>query len=813
MSFVNIAIAQKKVKKRPNTLYSSSSLNYWVSDADSDLAWLVFVDNDDVVSYNNPRQNEYDKKYNLEFKDHFYVTDSKEDMIRICKTKIGPNFKIVKNSYKDYGWVHINDMLLCNQSLKDYRSGISKKAFLLNKLSDVKEILKLEKREIVKLYTHPIEGEVIGNKTIYEFYFVYKYEGNRVLLGKSFSLNSRSGSDNIVGWVRRSRISEWNTRVCLEPNFSDDAFLERSEDENLRVVAYSNETAVKNHVSYGVKSPIPEDIVWANDPVLIDEAKLANLNPNRFKGPVMRFPLLKDNTTYFTSGLIGEIQVKTFGEQLSEIEEIHYSNIQQEFNKQREASKSYNIFFLIEASPSMKPYKEKIISIIENINSKIPNAQSSRVGIGLYRDVRDGDDILQIKELESDKSEISNFIREASFERTNANDTYRSMYYGIVESIQDAGFDKLNNNILCVIGNNADYTASAERRLKAKAESHPTYFVLNDVAQAMAEVNLSLIGIQLNNEGNRSNRKFVDQLSVLMEQNSTIQNNIFKNVQEYFGVNVINPSLPNIDDEIKIKLIGGPKYSAIFRPNSGSSFNAENIDNYLSEAFVELDNYTMKFWDQVSKVIDDGSSFEDISAGGAQNGFGLILEKLMREGNRWSKDDIKFLVKNKYKLYTEVFLPKKYESASNDCFSYVLFMPDKELESYIKKLRYLEDCSDSDPTEQRECLFESFTTLARQLTGESIVDDRMSTEELRAKLEGLTAETSKSIWPSKFRNFMFKDIKNRRKVSDEEVIALVDEIIKNKERLEKIFDLKHNYEFSFTEQDNLYYWIPIEFTL
>ena len=93
-------------------------------------------------------------------------------------------------------------MLLWTDGLISPNSGIHQKAFLLNKADEVKKIIS-EKKDFAQIYKSPNSTDIIEEKNIYEFYFVFKKEDNRYLISKEASISTATLDDEIVGWVDR----------------------------------------------------------------------------------------------------------------------------------------------------------------------------------------------------------------------------------------------------------------------------------------------------------------------------------------------------------------------------------------------------------------------------------------------------------------------------------------------------------------------------------------------------------------------------------------------------------------------------------
>ena len=149
--------------------------------------WIVICDREDAQTYTtiNKDGSEANPKEKLKFKDWFYVSDENQTHIRIFKGNVNTASLKVEGTARDFGWIAKESILLWTSGLEDSKTKIASKAFLLNKAEEVKKIMKLEKKEIVKIFKGPETGEVIGDKSIYEFYFVMKKEGGKFLLSKN----------------------------------------------------------------------------------------------------------------------------------------------------------------------------------------------------------------------------------------------------------------------------------------------------------------------------------------------------------------------------------------------------------------------------------------------------------------------------------------------------------------------------------------------------------------------------------------------------------------------------------------------------
>ena len=81
-----------------------------------------------------------------------------------------------------------------------------------------------------------------------------------MLVGKNVNLSSRTIKENLVGWVRTSKAVSWDTRIALEPNFSQAAFDERKNSKDLRLIAYGTQVNADKHAKEGRAPSATEDI-------------------------------------------------------------------------------------------------------------------------------------------------------------------------------------------------------------------------------------------------------------------------------------------------------------------------------------------------------------------------------------------------------------------------------------------------------------------------------------------------------------------------------------------------------------------------
>ncbi len=141
---------------------------------------------------------------------------------------------------KPIGWRNKSELFLYfgAEFTDEGTSLIHKKCVILNNKEVVEKIAAGEMSESeVPFYHDPFSKKIIGNVPLYFIYFVYKTENDRLLIGKNYRCPVDQFNTEIIGWIDKDRIHEYNTRICFEPNYLEDAvaFRKCNEDYKSRV--------------------------------------------------------------------------------------------------------------------------------------------------------------------------------------------------------------------------------------------------------------------------------------------------------------------------------------------------------------------------------------------------------------------------------------------------------------------------------------------------------------------------------------------------------------------------------------------------
>jgi len=125
-----------------------------------------------------------------------------------------------------------------------------------------------------------------GDEALYfQCFYVYKTTEEWILLGEDpvLRVEEKEAKQAIAGWVPKDRVTLWNTRVAVEPNWEPEAKRERCWCTKAKFVTDEYE-ALKYHHNRSIDSSM---IIWDQD----------NCNATgRFPPEQMRFPVLETNS-------------------------------------------------------------------------------------------------------------------------------------------------------------------------------------------------------------------------------------------------------------------------------------------------------------------------------------------------------------------------------------------------------------------------------------------------------------------------------------------------------------------------------------
>lgn len=775
----------------------------------------------------------------INFRDYFYVVEDKDDWVKIVEASVD-KLEIV-NLKRKMGWIPKANLLLWNSGLVGKTNQIHKKVLLLNKAEDIKNILSMEDKSIVNIYSDPTNGDKLPDKRIFDFYFVMKKDFNtgRYLLAGDALISAYNVQDKIIGWVDARRCALWNTRICLEPNFEESAFNERkSNPDKFKVRAFEEFLAAKE---FAEGSGAKNDVFWEDDPIQVTGQNLSSANPHRFNGAVIRFPMISaekttDKYEYYNSGIIGTITAKNKGV-ISSISETAYAKFKEYTDLVTKKSQNVNVFFVVEGTASTAAFKNNIIESIRDINSSMTrNIQNVNYGALVYRDIMEERDnrLIEYTPLSVNINSTIDFLNRTTFENHFDQDEYTALYYGLAESLKIAGFRQDATNIIVVIGAYGDFRIDRDRRVAAKQQGHKAFFEdTNPIIRNLNALEAHLHFVQLNNDGYRTTRSYAGAGQALILEAANYGFNtkygsrsdrqtrsLLTAMENDYNIRVSNPEMLDPSDSDDIQLQGGITPGSLRKPSVNNQLSQYNLSQMVQKGVEGSIIFAQDFHETIQKFVGGASSTEavgpasdksEVASGRFTPAFANWLNQIMKDGNI-SEADLNKSQGEKFRLFTEVFIPRYIKGATYPTVSYTLFMPERDLVNYQRILERMFSTSMGSYDQKREALFEIYIELITQFTGEEglrgIPAERLLRSQIVALMQGLFYSGLRIDLDM---DVMVGDIKDEQKVSNAEVDALLNRFNEVNKTLENIIRSGNTYEFCYsTDANNRYYWIPLE---
>lgn len=768
--------------------------------------WLVMCDRDSLELFDNPSGNTNGTI--LRFKETAYVINESGQWIQIATGRRDENkFKEVVKT----GWVEKSKILLWPKSLRDRSSGITKKGFLLNKKEEIDRILKNEEYRLVKIYDGPDSKKSIGNRGIYNVYFIFKEENNRLLLGGTDYIHAASARENIIGWVDAGRVEKWNQRLTLECNWDEDNYDKRKSSPNYRVYGFQNQLRADLYAKTGEL----KEVLWENDPASPDFSKSLRSpeNRNRPIGEVFRFPVFTKTSGFIESGAINNIPTKKVGQDITgEISEQQLVRIRNLFDKTvAPKSKNWNVVFMIEASSKMANYKSAIISSVESLEKVLPEYVNVKYGAAIFRDANLSDvgQAFSIEKLTKDKKNIINFINEAVFNDFTDPDNYTNQRYALSQVVEKAGFSTDHNNLIIIIGACADFYFDFGRNETAASNGQSKYLIedtgggLDKIYDEFSQYDISLAYLQVENSAGKAYSKYSEDARGIMITIAQQQYARYKDVSEtQKDANIKFPEMPDLEEGNISTLQNGIGYGIIKRPDRNSNFSQIEIVNFVQETMKKSYSRYEEFY-KVVKSLCDGAG---IKANNINDTYSPLIWDFM---DKLDSETQKKVLDEKIKLYSKLYLPLKTIDNPNP-YKYVVFMPQAELEDYIENIKQLDRVMNSPSNILRVQLYNTCVTLLQKLTGDRLSMkevDKKGLDDLRKLMAGIEGE---GFDIKDKLNISIVDIQDKKKFSDENLQKLTKTISLKLNELTAISRKGKDYPFAYSVGDAVYYWLDLD---
>lgn len=751
--------------------------------------WVVFSDRKNNVIYQDANFNT--KVGTAGFKDRFYVIGEDGEFLQLAKWDFdGIDIKTrkLKAASTPVGWIPKRNLLLWKKAIVNRRK-ITKKAIVVIKGVDAIKNPEayIDTAGTVYCYNAPDASGTskIENSEIrmFKFLFILKEENNMVLISRQSKFSAQS-IQNILGWVPKDLLTVWETRLSLQPNFSEQAKKERR--------AQGINTSV--FLNYNQADDFSKNFV------MVDSIGIEKPSEKKWSRELKRLPVIDDTTyrknriveTNYITGVMDkngklimdkEKADKKIGEILGKVGEL----------------KKINIVFVVDGGPDMAPYLTEISSAVNsiknNITPELKEVFEVSLGAVVYRDYAENDCGMQScseYKLSKDYSRLINFINEEARKPgcSGDKDPSQAMREGIYKGMKffENGKESQSNYVILVSGA-ADSDANIE---KSKISENAFY-------NLYGKVKPNFIAYQYNQASNAVFRDFQKQ----------IRNIIIKGNEEILALLKVETPNETIEKFVFEKDYSKTDYNCykivedknILRkgsctfPNYGQSISSVV---FLTEMNDLLENITK------SSILASEDIQKSFITGEKSTPTNAMRLNLMSLKINLSETELKNLYeKGKYQFAMKCYAPMKCAKLENELFERVLFFTNDELEALIANL---EDLDQDDSENLAIALESSLKKIAASYYGGKESEDaikKMSGAEIVSLMTGVESKSG-----------MFKamrsveDIKDKSKYDSSKLLSIK---AKFSEALNNLKKAKTDQDIYYMEDGVTYYWIPENF--
>ncbi|MGY8918640.1 MAG: VWA domain-containing protein, partial [Flavobacteriales bacterium] len=576
------------------------------------------------------------------------------------------------------GWIEARYLLLSIYSLKTEGDvSVPRKAIILTSLDDMIEgNIKMDDVLEQKHYYHqpqPKVGTEKGTPNSFTIMFVMKEQDGSVLLSNTDVLNGSifENPSKVYGWMPKSNITKWNSRVALEPARSADAISE-----------YSGEKLPGYKDLNKLESCVQDNFCDKNERFV--EFRVEEIRANRMRKPILS--PINDNVREIVS-------IAKNSSELGEDQVEIYNDILEKLNRK---SQMTNIVFAVDATKSMRKYFSAVASSINKIidNNERLNQHQLKFGLVVYRDYADENDAFSYESLTSDFERIQIKVNNTPcFSSRNDRNLAEAQYNGLIKGVNALNLDPTESNVVILIGDCGNHNPD------------PKGLVLNDVVKVFHKNNINLISYQVKNNFDDSYFTFnedaqdfiIKTADKIIEGKETTLKANWKSI----GNNTYKLDMTQSENDFE-NMFGRFIYA-----NANRAMNP----TYLEESIVETLSEYMKSVDKNIRVLRaelSGTGGPLIDTETPPEG---LIVHIMNKFNCSREDAIDFL--NKTEVTTKAFVAIDYNGNGVDAQVPVVFLTENEKITLVNSLQTLTSGNCVTKSEKKKCLKENLIRVCK----------------------------------------------------------------------------------------------------
>lgn len=741
--------------------------------------WRVFSDRENNVTYKDPGSTVV--KMRLAFFDEFYAvqeyeTEAKEQYIRLVKDPNMDGLKLSPNA-RDYGWIKKENMLLWEQCLVTKEGKINRKAMILNTIEHLKNLASGE-ANLVEFRRGPSsDAEKTGETSrLFQFFFIYKTTSTFVLLGKEERVPADEASRKqiIVGWAPKERLTFWDHRIAVEPNWDEAAVAERKTGH--RAIFLKNVPAA---IQYKKGKPmLIQDIIWNGDPL--------NKRPI---GEWRRFPRLGiwEKDSIITAGVMGEI-LDSEGKTVATDKSM--ATMQRANNEQNDKTRQTNVVFVVDGTNSVRPYFPNVSQAIKNSMKALTGSRNTfRFGIVVYRDWDEGRERLtQIFPI-GDYQDAAEFLGRIQAKDVADTSQAEAVFYGLKTALLGTGMGDRETNVIILIGDAGNHH-----------RNDPSQVDEMEIVNLLVQKTCHFFTAQVNHKSHPAYREFVPQVQSLIMQSAQKIYELDALVRAAMNKSYPPPSWQQQGKAFKLS--DGGYLGWVLPTLAGQSLSAFALEKEISAFVSKLEPANNDLVGAAIDMFEGGKSLEEVEVNQSDNPYAgalgpRIVDHLRKLGV--TPQSLASIKGKRYQLYLRASAPLTVVGQKERLFKQVLLLSRAELFELWQSMNKLTEAGDL-----RSKMQETWLSILKNYTGD-VIDSKLnelSMERVNEMVFGLPGNSSF------LKQIRLIDILDARAFPGEQFEQYRKRIV---EKAKKLYDIGNQdvgeFLYSFKSNEQTYYWI------
>ncbi len=730
--------------------------------------WKVWIDREKLVTSTGMQ---------TELLDEFWVVEESESRVHIVKDNGSFDGYEFDDEILpvDFGWVPKKRVILWNTSLYDEKTKFREKVLTISDINHMEknkdQIIKGEK--LMEFFGSPATKVPLDKETtLFEVFYVYKTEGERVLIGKDESLDKRVAKNVIYGWVDMDIIQLWGHRQTLEPASGiQQVQMRKSKGVKTSVFASPDETR-----KY-IQNPVNNTRSFWND-----DHYEAGYDPYW-----KRFPILSNENGIVETAVISDLITVSENEEgeveVDTVDAKEYERLNKLYNEQKERTSQINVVFVVDGTRSMEePIESVKKAVIQTATRLYESVNKFQFGAVIYRDYNNAKDdkCFELSPL-GDYLQFNRFMNRVSTDDPACfNSTVsEGMYKGLMKADGLFRGKERETNVIVLVGDAGDRQA-------------PWRIGEDEVVKMLVKNRASLITIQAHRWKNQAYEDFFYQardLSLLSAKKlSGIQKQMYGSTNLTALTTTPRFAQSKSGNRTLFNLENSPVDGGLQIAGKDEVIPPDIIESEVKRILLEIDSTNQDLLASLDLMIQSYG----------ETGFTPeAIQILINAG--FPAEYIELLSKRRYQFLIRGFTAPRVDLVESPLYDFVLFVDGAEFDDLVKSLNKLV-IPGQNVSARREGLYNAFIQLLTTNYGARIEEiANLSLAEIMALITGLPSTSEL------FKRYTLSDIQDPIKMNNAEVDEVINGIKQSRKRL---LQVRADDTYFFRSNLRQYYWLP-----